>query len=409
MDALKDKFEISCLANNSEKLISITLKNKISYRFIDSYQFLSYSLDELVHSLFTRKQIMMFKTTYSQFRNDIQSNCDENNKARVAMLNLLIPRKGVYPYTYMKSASVFDETELPPIDAFYDDLRREHISETDYMHAQNVWNRFKIKSLGEYHDLCMKLDVMLLSDVFESFRNKMIEINNLDPCHYISAPHLSWFAALKETKVQLELVRDPDMYLFFEKGIRGGVSMIPNRYAVANDPNQHDYYDENKPKKYIKYYDVRSLYGRCMKEPLPVNGFRWCDENELEYLFNVEDIKDDAETGYILEVDLAYPKHFHETHRDYPLAPEKKSNPNGMISPFLYDEKRVACKKLLCTLEDKHKYVLHYRTLKLYCQQGMVLTKIHRAVNFNQSPRLKDYVEKNFDAWCDIKDPTEKS
>ncbi|XP_075229548.1 uncharacterized protein LOC142329098 [Lycorma delicatula] len=368
----------------------------------------SHTNDELVHSLFACKQIKMFKTTYSQFRNDINTNCDESKTKARAIFNLLIQRKGVYPYTYMKSASVFDETQLPPVEAFYDDLRREHISESDYMHAQNVWNQFKIKSLGEYHDFYMKLDVMLLADVFESFRNKMIDKNNLDPCHYISAPHLSWFAALKETKVELELVTDPDMYLFFEKGIRGGVSMIPNRYAVANDPNQEDYYDDNKPKKFIKYYDVRSLYGRCMMEPLPVNGFRWCDENELEYLFNTEDVKDDSETGYILEVDLIYPKHLHETHRDYPLAPEKKSIPNSMISPFLSDVKRVACKKLLCTLEDKHKYVLHYRTLKLYRQQGMVLTKIHRAVSFNQSPWLKDYVEKNFNAWCDTKDLIEK-
>lgn len=99
--------------------------------------------------------------------------------------------------------------------------------------------------------------------------------------------------------------------------------MLPNRYAFANDPKL-DNYDCNKPKKVIKYYNVRNLYGKCMTEPMPVNNFKFLSAEEIENL-NLEQIKDDNETGYILEVDLTYPEHLHEKHNDFPLAPEKNS------------------------------------------------------------------------------------
>ena len=100
---------------------------------------------------------------------------------------VLLLRKGVYPYEYMDSWEKFDETTLPPKEAFYSNLNLEDISDEDYAHAQKVWKVFEIKNLGDYHDLYVQSDTLLLADVFENFRDKCIEIYGLDPAHFLSA------------------------------------------------------------------------------------------------------------------------------------------------------------------------------------------------------------------------------
>ena len=196
---------ISCIANNSEKYVSFSLGG---LRFIDSLQFLSTSLDSLVKNL----PIEDFK---------LLTKFIENTEKRDLML-----RKGVYPYDYVDSAKKLDEDLLPSKADFFSQLYNEGISNEDYLHAQNVWSRFDCKTLGDYHDVYLKSDVLLLADVFESFRRMAISTYKLDPAHYFTAPGLSWDAMLKLTKVKLQLIDDTDMYLMIESGIRGGVSMI---------------------------------------------------------------------------------------------------------------------------------------------------------------------------------------
>ena len=130
----------------------------------------------------------------------------------------LLSRKGVYPYRYMNSFSRFQEQILPPKSAFFNDLNESHISEEDCYHAQLVWDVLNIKNLGEYHDLYMETDVHLLADVFENFRSLCLKIYGLDPAHFYTSPGLAWQAALKMTGIELELLTDPDMHLFIEKG-----------------------------------------------------------------------------------------------------------------------------------------------------------------------------------------------
>ena len=156
----------------------------------------------------------------------------------------LMLRKGIYPYEYVTDISKFNEQNLPPKDAFhstlsegivfkpdtYGEIRSTEISGKDYKHAQTVFKAFDFKNLGEYTELYCKSDVLLLADVFESFINICLKKCSLDPSHYITAPSLAMDAMLKMTGVELELLTDEDMYLFFEKGIRGGVSTITNRY-----------------------------------------------------------------------------------------------------------------------------------------------------------------------------------
>ena len=136
----------------------------------------------------------------------------------------LLLRKGVYPYEYMDSWQRFDETSLPDKEAFYSNLNMEDIANTgvDYRHGKTVFEYLINKNLGDYHDLFVQSDTLLLADVFENFRNMCIKVYELDPAHFLSAARLGWQACLKKTEVKLELLTDVDMLLMVEKGIRGG-------------------------------------------------------------------------------------------------------------------------------------------------------------------------------------------
>ena len=147
----------------------------------------------------------------------------------------LLIRKGVYPYEYMSSWDKFNETKLPPKEAFYSNRNMSDISDQDYSHAQKVWKEFGIKNLGECHDLFLKTDVILLSNVFEVFRNTCLKHYSLDPAHFYTLPGLAWQACLKKTGIELELLTDPDMLLMFEHGNRGGITQAVHRYAEANN------------------------------------------------------------------------------------------------------------------------------------------------------------------------------
>ena len=171
----------------------------------------------------------------------------------------LLKRKGVYPYDYMDCFEKLSETTLPPIQSFYSEINKSSISEDNYTHAQKVWKTFEMKTFQDYHDLYLKTDVLLLADVFENFRDICQKNYGLDPTLYYTAPILAWDAALKVTKVKLELLADPDMLLMIEKGIRGGASMISTRYGKANNPYMGDLYDLYQPTKYILYLDANNL------------------------------------------------------------------------------------------------------------------------------------------------------
>ena len=137
-----------------------------------------------------------------------------------------------------------------------------------------------MKSLKDNHNIYNQVDVLLLADVFENFRDICIKNYKLD--HYYTAPDLAWDASLKVTDVKLELLSDIDMLLMVEKGIRGGVSMISNRYGKANNKYMGDRFDVKKPSKYKTYLDANKLYGWAMSKPLPTHGFKWMEKNEME-------------------------------------------------------------------------------------------------------------------------------
>jgi hypothetical protein len=198
------EIEVGSFTNREGKEVKINNE----HRFIDRFKFMASSLDNLVKNL----SIDKLKQTSKVFKDKIH----------------LLSRKGIYPYDYIESLSKFDETKLPKKEDFYSKLNDSQISLEDYEHAKKIWNEFEMNTIGDYHDLYLKSDVLLLADVFEEFRSVCLENYKLDPAWYFTAPGLAWDAALKESKVELELLNDIDMLLMIEKGTRGGISMISN-------------------------------------------------------------------------------------------------------------------------------------------------------------------------------------
>ena len=139
-----------------------------------------------------------------------------------------------------------------------------------------VWREFRTRNMGEYHDLYLRTDVILLANVFESFRRVCLENYGLDPSHFYLVPGLAWKACLKKPGIRLEQLLDPDMSLMFERGIRGGITQAVYRWAAANNPYMGPEYDPSRPTKYLQYLeylDANNLYGWAMSQPLPTGGF----------------------------------------------------------------------------------------------------------------------------------------
>ena len=306
---------LECLGENTKKYIKFSVPTKkkienkdieITYKikFIDSYRFMSMPLSKLIDNLsegihnnkcadckscldyiqtkseklilkcfncgqyykkkFNKKLIKRFAITYEFCNKDL-------NKF------ILLLRKGVYPYEYMDNWERFNETLLPNKESFYSNLNMENIEDIDYGHGNNVFKILKLNNLGEYHDLYVQSYTLLLADVFEKFRNKCLEVYELDPAHFLSLPGLAWQACLEKTNVELKLLIDYDMLLMVEEGIRGGICHSIHRYAKANNKYMKDH-NKNIESSYIQYLDANNLYGWAMSQKLPGNNFKWVED-----------------------------------------------------------------------------------------------------------------------------------
>jgi hypothetical protein len=184
------------------------------------------------------------------------------------------------------------------------------------------------------------------------------------------------------------------MHLFIEKGMRGGISMVSKRHAKANNPHIADY-DPDNDDSYIMYLDANNLYGHSMSQPLPIGGFKWLTNKEI----NCKLPPLQKGKGRIYEVDLEYPKHLHKLHNDYPLAPEKLAVKLEWLSNYqnelLDNNGMLNVEKLVPNLMDKKKYVVHYKNLRLYKQLGMKVKKVYRVLEFDEKPWMKPYIHLN--------------
>ena len=382
--------DIGVIAKSIEDYISFSIKVKvekyvdrngeekdkeIKLRFIDSFKFISSSLDSLVNNLARGGHKFW---GFEKFNNSQHE---------------LLIKKGIYPYEYMDNWDKFNHSELPSKDKFYSKLNMSGVSDKDYDHAKSVWNEFRIKNMGEYHDLYLLTDTILLANVFESFGTVCMDNYGLDPAHFYTAPGLAWKACLKKTGIELELSEDNDMSLMFERGIRGGITQAVHRYAASNNPYMEEY-DKNKETNYLQYLDANNLYGWAMSQPLPTSGFRWINCNGFNPEVIVSHLSENDKYGYLLEVDVGYPKELHDLHNDI---------------PFMCSKMKVGgVEKLIPNLYDKEKYIIHIRALKQAIDHGLKLKKIHRCIRFLQSPWMKEYIDFNMKLRTAAKNDFEK-
>ena len=381
---------VECIPDNEEKYISFsktiktgeyinkrgeTKDKKFKIVFKDSLKFMAPSLEALVNNL-------------------PEGALNNLEKYFTAEQVKLLKQKGFFPYDYLDNIEKLKDPTPPPQKAFYSKLTGKGINNYNYKHVLNVWKTWKMKTFKEYLELYNVTDVLLLADVFENFRDICLINYGLDPVYYYTAPGLSWDAMLKMTGVNLELLSNIDMLLMIEKGIRGGISIISNRYGKANNKYMKDF-NKSELSKYLMYVDANNLYGYGMSEKLPVHSFKWMSNKEIENIFNNQIVQVWEKTPCILEVDLIYPEELHDLHNDYPLCPERVECDKGV-------------KKLIPNLRNKNNYVVHYKTLMQCLRLGMKLKKIHRGIKFIEADFLKPYIDKNTNLRTQAKNNFEK-
>ena len=382
LNVLDEDTKIDCIAKSLEKFTVL----KIGHIHIkDSLQFLNGSLDTHVSNLKkygeSRNQPLSktFKYTYEYFKENWPQ-VDEKYFEKLT-------RKGVYPYEYMTSISVLDEDKLPAKHEFKSELTRSEITDADYDFVKEMWVKLGMTTLRDLHDIYMAIDVCLLADVFETFRENILKKYKLDPAHFTTAPSLTWTAGLKVTGVKLELLTDVDMSMFIDKALLGGVSKVAHPHAHAKFG-------------FVFYCDANNLYGWAMIQYLPTGGFQWIDPKTYDWDTKIRSLEDEMGIGYFLEVDLDYPEDLHDIHNNFPCAPEKLKVDIEELSPHQkqlreHFQAGPSTEKLVLTLKHKRNYILHHSNLKQYLELGLELKKVHRVLQFNQSCWLKKYIDLN--------------
>lgn len=355
----KEIKEVSILPDNSQNFKSFTVGK---LHFIDTFKFMSSSLEKLISNL---------PEDNSPFLKHLSNGDDYKYKK-------FLKHKGYFPYDWFNAIEKF---KLP-----IDELKKEDfnnimtmskLSDDEWDYIQEMIKYNKMKTFEDFHDFYLNIDVNGLADVFENFRQTSIKYYKLEPCNYVGTPSFAWNSMLLKSNVKLENLSDVDMYLFFEKGIRGGQSVIFNKHSKANNKYLDDY-NPDEETKHIIYLDANNLYGEAMSHKLPISGFEWFPVEMMTNNLILSYDEDNIDSiGYALEVDLHYPEHLHNKHNDYPLAPERFND------------------RLCGTFYDKKNYVVHIKNLRFYLEKGLELTKIHRVIKFNHSSWLDDWIQLN--------------
>lgn len=377
--------KLKALAESNQKFKTLSFN---SYTILDTCAHLPSSLDKLVKNLPKEK------------KRNLRSLCTTKKQFDLVQQKLLIP------YEKMTSFDWFSQKISTNKLDYYSSLNAKGATRDDMKTLKQVIKAFNLKTNRDLHDLYLRVDVMALADVFEAYRELAMSDYDLDPAAFIGTPSFAWAAMLKMTDVQLELLTDVDMYTFFEKAKRGGVSMAALRYAKANNPLLEDYDPEQK-ESYIWYGDSNNLYGHAMSQKLPQKDFRWGDADTFDPHADWS-----GSEGAFVEVDLEYPAHLHDLHSNLPLAPENIEIKADMLSGI---QKKMCGgklihgnRKLTPHFNERKNYILHAENLKYYLEMGLKLKKVHRVVYFTQSAWLKPWIDFNTKKRKEAKNDFEK-
>ena len=361
------------------------------YVFLDSCNWLSSKLSDLIDLRLLDEKKDDCKRVFPLIYKFVGEETEKYN---------FLTRKQVFPYSSLKGEESLKLNSLPPKNAFYNTLSKQHITDEDFDHAHNVWAKFECKNMGDYLKIYLAIDVLSLAQLFEDYRVMEFRQFAVDPSYFFSLPHFSWNTMLKYTGVKFQLIRDVEIYNFFRMSIRGGLTFITTRYAKANLPDMHDFSPEN-PRLEITYFDARGLYSHCLRRPLPHSDFKWLTSEEIKK-FSLEDICKIEGEGFVLEVDVSFPKELHDYFRDYPpLAEHITCKPDqwtehqkNLAATSGQGIKNISMtKKLISHLGERKNYVVHAQHLLTCKKLGVKIEKIHRILTFKQSSWVRSYID----------------
>ena len=430
VDKKKDKVDFDIIPKTNEEYISVTYG---CIRFIDSYRFLSSSLDSLVKTLVDNSQKTLKNLKEEIFNNDeildIVNKIEENYPEEIenleeddrtiknlkkycpeeiknleeALLDYMgendlkilktgfpdmwkyLTKKLAYPYEYFNS---IDDYQKP-----VDNLKKEHFfsklknkcpDDEEIQRTKDIMKRFNIKNGEELTEIYLKSDVLLLACVFEKFIKVSINEFKINPLYCVSLPGYTWQCGLKYTGINIQTLQDKDMILLLENNIRGGISSVMGDRYIKSDDN-----------KKILCVDSNNLYGHSMSQPLPFDEIKFNQNIELEDILNTPD---DSDVGFFIEVDLKYPNNIKEKTKNLPFAPVNKKIIPAKFSDYMKEIKPdtyIQTKKLICDFSDKKNYLVHYRMLKFYIRHGMIVERVHNILSFKKSRWLEKYISFN--------------
>ena len=393
--------KVSCIAKNSENVLSLTINNKL--KIIDSFAHLPCSLSVLTEDL-KADGVSNFKITVNVF-----------SKFKSIMSTVI--SKQFFPYEYINSVNLDIKSDnLPEREKFFSKLTSKGISTIDYRIANALYKAFSCKCLGDYMLIYNLLDVLLLADVWQNYRESTMKSYGVDPNYFLSIPSLSFAAAMIYTDARLEYINDAHIYLLVRESLRGGMVFLNKRFCVANRLGENEY-NKDLPIKEIHSFDVNALYSYALTQKLPYNNISLLTDEEL-IKFDPLIISDCSNIGFLVCCDLKIPESLHDYFSQMPPCPEKLVIKSEFISPYqsalvdLY--KHLTANPfdkefLSLNLFDKKEYTVYHKTLQLYCKLGVRITKIHEVLSFTVTDTFTPYVKKNIELRNSAKNPAIKN
>ena len=358
------KLPINIIPKSMENYVSVQVG---CLRFLDSYRFLSSSLQKLITSL-----------------NDFPYMQNEG------LTDDLFEKKLAYPYEKFNLNNLHEPLNLTKED-YWSTLNQSYPCEDDIKRTQQLIGTYNITTAQELTELYLKMDVLQLTDVFENFVEKSTLEYGINPLYSYSLPGYTWKAGLKLTEIKLDFIKDKQLLLLLENNIRGGISSVMGPRFIESNENTK-----------LLYIDANNLYGWAMSQYLPIGEFEKLEiPNTYELEQIVEDLRfipDNNEFGYFIECDMLYPAEIKEKTENFPLCPYQTKADPDLFSGYMNSVKQPNYKpteKLMCDLTNKYNYMMHYRMFKFYTNLGMKVTKIHTIYRFKQSLWLEKYINHN--------------